>query len=474
MVKRRHIIPICITLVGLASTGGAFAQEYVEDSFAGGELAGRGLDQADQWALERIGLDAELRRELALDTTRKSIVVAVIDTGMDIGHVDFSDANLWRNPREERNGRDDDENGYVDDLFGWDFIDDDNDPADFVGHGTVVAGIIAADTGNGEGIAGVDAHARIMPLRALNMIGRGYSTRIAAAIYYAADNGAQIINLSMAIEAVSEHEATAVRYAQDQGVLVVVAAGNNARNVAGFTPASLPGVITVSATDRHDKFAGFSNWGNPIDIAGPGVDILSLRAANTDLMLVAAPEDTYPLQYAVGPRTRYYRTTGTSFAAPLVTGVAALVWSRRPDLDAAAVRRIVLNSARDIDSPGEDQYTGYGLVQVRDAFSADVDFFIESEIDGVQVIMDGSTPIVQVLGTTGADRFAGATLEIGRGEAPQQWRTISKVGSPAQSGVLGQVSTKELEGSPIWLLRLTTRHQTGVKREARFLLNIAG
>ncbi|MFQ5634889.1 MAG: S8 family peptidase [Gammaproteobacteria bacterium] len=470
----RHIAMTLAAMSGLVATTSIAAPDYRQDPFAGGELAGRGIDRADQWALERIGLDGALRRELALDTARASTVIAVIDTGLDTGHADFETSNLWRNTNEELDGRDDDGNGYVDDLFGWDFVDDDNDPADFVGHGTVVAGIIAATTGNGEGIAGVDARARIMPLRALNMIGRGYSTRIARAIYYAIDNGARIVNLSMAIRDVSEHEAAAIRYAQQRGVLVVVAAGNDAANVADFTPASLPGVVTVSATDRDDEFAGFSNWGNPVDIAAPGVDILSLRAANTDLMLVATPGDARPLQYAVGPRTRYYRATGTSFAAPLVTGVASLVWSKRPELDAAAVRRIVLNSAKDIDSPGEDQYTGYGLVQVRDALSADADFFIAAEIDGIEVVMDGRSPIVQVLGTTAADRFGGATLEIGRGEAPRRWKTVGNISNPARNGVLGRFSTRELAGEPVWTLRLTTRHRSGAVRQARFLLNVAG
>ncbi len=455
----------------LAGDGPVVAQTYSEDPFAGGELAGRGLDQADQWGLERIGLGIELRRELAGDLKRTSIVVAVIDTGLDIDHQDFSRNNLWMNEREEPNGLDDDDNGYVDDFYGWDFIDKDNDPTDWVGHGTVVAGIIAANTGNGLGIAGVDSRARIMPLRALNMIGRGYSTRIAQAIYYAVDNGAQIINLSMAIEDVSAHERVAIRYAQSHGVLTVVAAGNNAKDAANFTPASIPGVITVSATNREDQFAGFSNWGTAIDIAAPGVDILSLRAAGTDLMMTATP-DARPLQYAVGPRTRYYRTTGTSFAAPIVSGVAAVVWSLHPLLSADEVRRMLLNSAEDVDSPGMDQYTGYGLLNAQSALKADPAFYVTAGIDQVQVVMEGQAPVVRVYGTVEADQYDGAELYIGAGQEPEGWQSIGRINKPIQHGVLGDIPALKLQGAAIWTIRVITRHQSGREREGRFLLNV--
>ncbi len=458
----------------LAWAGSAAAQTYVEDPFAGGELAGRGLDQADQWGLERIGLDAELRRELAGDQTRESIIVAVIDTGLDIDHPDFSRDNLWLNAREEPNGLDDDNNGYVDDFYGWDFVDKDNDPTDWVGHGTVVAGIIAANTGNGIGIAGVDSKARIMPLRALNMIGRGYSTRIAQAIYYAVDNGARIVNLSMAIEDVSVHERTAIRYAQSRGVLVVVAAGNNAKDAANFTPAGIPGVVTVSATDREDQFAGFSNWGNAIDITAPGVDILSLRAAGTDLMVTATPDETRPLQYAVGPRTQYYRNTGTSFSAPIVSGVAAVVWSRRPALTADEVARMLLQSAEDVNSPGTDQYTGYGLVNLRAALAADPEFFVAAGIDRVEVVMDGQTSVVRVYGTAAADRFDGAELQIGRGQDPTDWQPLGRIEAATQHGVLGDIPTPRLQGATVWTIRVVARHKSGREREGRFLLNIGG
>lgn len=460
---------------GLCVCGSPAAQEnYVEDPFAGGELAGKGLDQADQWALERIGLDAGLRRELAGDSTRGSMIVAVVDTGMDIDHPDFSRDNLWLNEREQPNGLDDDDNGYVDDFYGWDFVDQDNDPTDWVGHGTVVAGIIAATPGNGIGIAGVDARARIMPLRAMNMVGRGYSTRIAQAIYYAADNGAQIINLSMAIEDVSVHERSAVRYAQSRGALVIVAAGNNAKDAANFTPASIAGVITVSATDREDQFAGFSNWGSAIDIAAPGVDILSLRAAGTDLMVNMVPDETRPLQYAVGPRTRYYRNTGTSFAAPLVSGVAAIVWSQRPSLSAGEVRRMLLHSAEDVNSPGVDQYTGYGIVNLKGARAADPEFFVAAGIDRVEAVQDGQAIVVRVYGTATANRFKGAELQIGRGQEPAEWQSIGKIDKSAEHGVLGEIPTSRLLGAPIWTIRIIATHESGRQREGRFLLNVGG
>jgi len=189
-------------------------------------------------------------------------------------------------------------------------------------------------------------------------------------------------------------------------------------------------------------------------------------------MVTAAPEKTRPLQYAVGPRTQYYRNTGTSFAAPLVSGVAAVIWSRRPSLSAEEVRRILLNSAEDVNSPGVDQYTGYGIVNLRSALVADPEFFVAAGIDHVEVVMDGQTPVVRVYGTATADRFDSAELQIGRGQTPTHWQSIGKLLEPERHGLLGDISTSQLQGAAIWTIRVITTHKSGREREGRFLLNV--
>src|SRR5690606_36273751 len=171
------------------------------------------------WGLKRIGF-ADGWAPPAAPAERFG-VIAVIDSGIDYFHPDLSPASIWRNPKEVRNGRDDDGNGYVDDFIGWNFVEDNNDPWDRAGHGKHVAGIIAARTNNGEGVAGVNPRARIMPLRALNSIGRGYSSRIAKAVYYAVENSAHIINVSVATDRLSASERRALAYAHSRGVVVV-------------------------------------------------------------------------------------------------------------------------------------------------------------------------------------------------------------------------------------------------------------
>ena len=395
----------------------------------------------DQWGLKRIGLGAAPPPAPA----GAPVIVAVIDSGLDYFHPDLRGDSIWRNPKEIVNGKDDDGNGYVDDVIGWDFADNDNDPFDFTGHGTFVAGVIAASPLNGAGVLGVNPNVQIMPLRVMNSIGRAYSTRTAAAIYYAVQNGAKIINLSLAVPQLSVSEKRAVDYAAGKGVLVIAAAGNDGRDVKDYSPASLENVITVAATDPQDRRAGFSNFGGAIDIAAPGVDILSLRARQTDFMLFAGVKGYKPGANFVGaPENRYYRADGTSFAAPFVAGVAALILSARPTLTAAEVRRMLLQSARDIDQPGVDGNTGYGLLDAKAALAADPAFFVEASISGLSVVKKDDGQYVRVTGTAAADRFKEARIEIGEGENPSAWQAV---GTPLQASVNARTSATAAQGS---------------------------
>ena len=264
---------------------------------------------SDQWGLAKIGAPAAWDHSVSTG----AVVVAVIDTGVDYAHPDLA-ANMWRNPREvPGNGRDDDGNGFVDDVFGADFRDNDGDPRDDAGHGTHVAGIIGARGGNGVGVTGVAWITQIMALRFMSASG-GYTSDAVRAIDYAVANGAKVINASWGGTTPDPALAAAIGRARAAGAIVVVAAGNGATNIdAGpFYPANyarqFDNVVTVAATDRSDNLAGFSNSGAAtVAVAAPGVSILSTL-----------------------PNGRYGSMSGTSMATPFVSGAVALLWGANP------------------------------------------------------------------------------------------------------------------------------------------------
>lgn len=430
----------------------------------------------DQWALKRIGFGTAGGNASAweIESGESSpVIVAIIDTGIDYFHPELNKTSIWRNTAETENGIDDDKNGYVDDLIGWNFVDDDNNPWDQAGHGTHVAGVIAAASGNSLGIAGINRSAKIMPLKVLNFIGRGRSSGISEAIYYAVANGAQIINLSLGGAEISPFEQRAIDYAYAQNVLIVVASGNSGVDTANFGPAASPHVLTIGASDADDKHAGFSNWGASVDLVAPGIDVLSLRARYTDFALVAGMQDYAAGDWFVGPEALLYRASGTSFAAPLVTGVASLLIAKNPDITVKQLMRVLTQSARDIDVPGIDQHTGYGLLDARAALSQSPEFFIEVAIVGVTVIQGKRGPLLQITGTFNADDPGQAWIEIGAGSAPTSWQKVSKsIKQPILDGGLGDLEVKHFAGAKQWTLRLIGKHKNGQQREARFLLDL--
>jgi serine protease len=289
------------------------------------------------------------------------VIVAVVDTGLDRAHEDIV-GRIWRNDGEiPGNGVDDDGYGYVDDVEGYDFINDDGDPSDGHGHGTHVAGTIAATGNNGVGIVGVAPSALIMPLKGLSDTGRGNSEALAKAIIYAADNGARVINNSWGGSGRSKLTADAVAYAHQKGVVVLAAAGNYSKNAESYSPAGLPQVITVAASDHRDAAASFSNWGPKIDITAPGVEILSLLAEGS-----TSGENS---DKVVG--TKYRRMSGTSMACPHAAGVAALLLAKHPNLTPEQVRYILRNSADDVGEKGWDIYAGHGRLDAQRAVAFD-------------------------------------------------------------------------------------------------------
>ncbi|MDV2502326.1 MAG: S8 family peptidase [bacterium] len=438
-----------------------------------------GQSYADQWALQRIGFTALEDKSSAwhLTTgTERPVVVAVIDTGMDLTHPDIHINNIWINEKEiPGNGRDDDNNGYIDDAIGWNFVNNSNNPYDLTGHGTHVAGLIAARWNNGRGIAGINRGARIMVLKAFNDAGKGWGSNVARAIVYAVDNGAKIINLSATHEGHTKFMERALAYAQKKGVLVVVAAGNKGLDTKGVEAANQPGTLTVAATLPNDRRAGFANWGQEVDVAAPGVDVLSLRARGTDLNRFVAedPKKVKPREAVVGKDKAYYRAAGTSFSAPLVSGLASLIWAKHPKLTSVQVARMISQSARDIEVPGWDQFTGYGLVDARAALTADPNWYLVGKIHALKGVQEAGQPVIEVAGTVDGSALAGYEVQVGKGKKPKDWRTVAKKpGRKITSGVVARLKPADFGAPGTWTVRLVVRDRGGRTRESRAVITL--
>ena len=293
-----------------------------------------------------------------ITSTSSSVIIAVVDTGIDIAHLDLQ-ANIWTNPDEiPDNDLDDDGNGLIDDVHGWNFAHENNDVVDTHGHGTHVAGIAAAATDNSIGIAGVSWSGTIMPVRVLAGTYGDYA-EIARGVIYAADNGAQIINLSLGSTEPSPLLYDALLYARGKGALIVAAAGNCGDSSAlndpdcdytinpPFYPAAHTETLAVGATDGIDQWAYFSEYHDYVDLAAPGVGI-----------------------YSTCLQDDYCFMQGTSMSTPHVSGVATLIWALRPELSSLEVQLIMESWADDVNSeeyPGKDPYLGWGRINAYQA-----------------------------------------------------------------------------------------------------------
>ncbi|MEA5582082.1 S8 family peptidase [Nodularia harveyana UHCC-0300] len=257
--------------------------------------------------------------------TGKGVVVAVLDTGVDYNHADLKN-NIWTNPGEiAGNGIDNDGNGYIDDAQGWNFADNSNNVIDVNGHGSHVAGTIAG-TNNGFGVTGIAYDAKIMPVKVLGDGGSGNSNSLADGIYYAVNNGANVINLSLGGNFPNSTIENAIEYASSKGAVVVMAAGNNGYPFTGY-PASYAENwgLAVGAVDKKNNMASFSN-----------------RAGMNAFPYVTAPGEGV---YSTVPGNDYATYSGTSMATPHVAGVVALMLSANPNLTDAAVRQIIIETA---------------------------------------------------------------------------------------------------------------------------------
>jgi subtilisin family serine protease len=294
---------------------------YVErDRYAHTASVPNDPDFSSQWHLARI----QAPRAWDVSTGASSVIVAVVDSGVDPSHPDLA-------PKL---------------VPGWNFLNSTSNTADVLGHGTAVAGTVAAASNNGIGVAGVAWGSLIMPLEVVDAGDSASYSDIAAAIQYAADHGARIVNLSLGGAAPSELLQSAVDYAWNRGAVVFAAAMNNGTSVPAY-PAACNHAVAVGATDAGDGLASFSSFGNWIALTAPGTGILTT---------------------SLGGGYGYW--TGTSFSAPIAAGVAALALSANPALGNSDLVNLLEGNADDLGAPGHDDLFGWGLVNAYKAVNA--------------------------------------------------------------------------------------------------------
>ncbi|MEE4311804.1 MAG: S8 family serine peptidase [candidate division KSB1 bacterium] len=415
------------------------------------------LDQ--QWIVSTIGL----AEAWEIERGSGEVLVAIIDTGIDDSHDDLM-GSIWINPGEDVNGNgvfdsvdvngvDDDGNGYIDDIKGWDFTDApsfpdggdylgrDNDPSDEHGHGTSVAGIVGANGDNGYGIAGVAYDCPLLNLRAGTSQGLLEEDDVASAIVYAVDNGAAVINMSFGDVVASPLLQDVMRYAHSRDVVMVASAGNSASDAIHY-PSAFNETISVGATTIDDVLASFSNWGATIDAVAPGVDLLTTKL-----------NDQYGL------------FSGTSAAAPVVSGIAALLKSRHPQLTNEDIRNIIVSTTDDLGPADWDRYYAAGRVHagraLRTKIASEAKIAFPELDDGFAL-----SPIV-ISGTASGAYLARYELYYGFGENPVEWFLFDqKVNRQVLEDTLGIWDCSDLPDSS-YTVRLKVRNKDGSSVEHR-------
>ncbi|MGH7494397.1 MAG: S8 family serine peptidase [bacterium] len=410
-----------------------------------------------QWGLQKI----RATHAWQITDGAPAVLIAVIDTGLELDHPDLQ-PNLWINEKEDlnRNGRrdrsdengiDDDGNGFVDDVSGWDFTDApnfsdggdyvqrDNDPSDENGHGTAVAGIIAAVADNHLGVAGLAPGCRLMPVRAGNGQGLLEEDDVASALVYAVMNGAAVINMSFGDAVVSPMLLDIVRFAHRRGAVLVAAAGNSASRAPHY-PAGFAETISVGASTISDRLASFSNYGSTMDVVAPGEAIWTTRIGKT-----------------------YALFSGTSAAAPFVSALAGLLLSRSPEWHNEMIRAALQNGASDLGEAGWDDDLGAGRIDA--ALALQMDRVARAEIhspamDAGIAAIPGHDHVV-IRGTALGAALTRYELSYAAEDYPFEWHVINRsAGRQVLADSLGIWSLQSLpDGS--YTLRLVVEHRNG-------------
>ena len=422
------------------------------------EIVPNDPNYGEQWNLALMNMP----QAWGIEQGTPEVTVAVVDGGVDMQHPEFR-SQLWQNVGEiPGNGIDDDANGYVDDINGWDFSDAptlpgsgdstvrDNEPEDEIGHGTPVSGIVSAAANNGIGIAGIAWRCRLMPLRAdFKYGGGGYlqNDDVAAAIVYAADNGARVINMSWGDTVNAFIIEDAIAYADARGCILIAAAGNDGA-VGSLYPAGLETVISVAALVEEKQLSSISNFGATINIAAPGEEILS-----TDL----------------NGGFQYF--SGTSMAAPHVAGVAALVVSAHPNYTNTEVRDVLIATAGQLFvSP----LVGAGSLDAYAALTAPMELI--AKINSVRVptetMVSEHTGKIEIFGSAGGAGFSEYSLEYGIGEVPDLWFSLGTSQTrPQLNACLYKWETSDLsEGR--YTVRLSVKSKNGEIKRDRTVVDV--
>jgi len=311
------------------------------DPFFGQQWAPTKIDAPDAWDIT---------------TGDPSIIIGSIDTGTRVTHEDLQ-GRLWVND-DPPNGIDDDGNGFIDDSTGWDFVNNDASVEDVWSHGTQVAGIMSANLDNGLGMSGL-GNFTVMTGKWWHF--SGSDATVGESVFYAVDNGARVLNLSLGCQCLMPLSEDAINYAHANGVVSFCAAGNAGTQQPGY-PAAYPNAISVSAVDINDNKPGFSNSGPTVDVAAPSPNILSTGASS---------DSSYPGNFG-----------GTSAASPHAAGVGALMLAANPNLTPEEIRQILRDTADDLGAPGFDNTYAWGRVNAGAAVAAAAAASCDADFNG--------------------------------------------------------------------------------------------
>lgn len=372
--------------------------------------------------------------------SQDTILIGIIDTGIDFNHPDLfksiyynhGEIGLDSQGKDKRsNGIDDDGNGFIDDYFGYDFVNRykvtndtndfgirDNFPMDEHGHGTSVAGVIAATMNNFKGIAGINPYAKLLNLRAFDKKGNANEDDVVAAIIYAVKMGCKVINMSFGDDKYSLLLRDIIKFAYQKGVILVASAGNTS-SVYPHYPSSFQEVISVGASDENDNLASFSNYGYPIDLLAPGTNI-----------------------YTTTLNKQYDYMNGTSFAAPIVSAVVGLLKAKFPNLTPNEIKNILKITADDIGIPGTDYKTGAGQINALNALKYNPSGVFEIISPKQDFTYSNDTILISY--SIFYPSYNTHSIYLGVGENPQNWLPIIINKQQQGFNIQQKLSTKEL------------------------------
>ena len=435
-----------------------------------GGPSGRGDEEAqaeDQWGLREVGFlpksDPNSAWNIIDGQGGPNTLVAVIDSGFDMTHPD-GPQYIWTNEAEiPGNKRDDDGNGLIDDINGWNFLNNNTDLSDYRGHGTFVAGIIAAKANNGIGIAGIDPGAVILPLKVADAEGRTDSFHIFQAINYAVNKGARVLNISLGNREVSKLEQAAINHARNNGVFVTVAAGNLNEDIGKHGPASSLGAFAVGAMDMSGEKSTISNWGANNGLIAPGEAILSLRS-----------KESFDPKKVSKDTEFYYAQSGTSFSTPIVAATASLLLAKDPNLTNTQIEDILHRSADDRHAKGWDYESGAGVLNATAALKQEQKVPVTVKVNQLRTNRDknGKLESVDVFGTVRGD-FQEYAIGVGKGANAGSFKEVAgPFKETAENAWITTIGKEHLRGSDDWLIQIDAKDAQGQSRTARSILRL--